>query len=415
MHTNTPLIETRDLWYGYEGGPSILREVSIRIEPGEFVAIIGQNGSGKTTLVKHFNGLLRPHRGEVLLDGKNIARQSVGALARQVGYVFQNPDHQIFSPTVREEVAFGPANLGLDEAEVEARTADALDRFGLAPYAESQPAALGFGLRRKVTIAAVYAMQTPVLILDEPTTGLDWKHITSLMALVGELNAKGHTIILITHDMRIVAEYAPRCMVIRSGRILIHGDTRDVFRQAALLESTHLQPPQIAELGRRMVLHGLREDTLTVPEFCDAYDNLIRRKPPEYDPDRQIAGFCGHFTSPPVSVITALDIPLSTGGEGERPTAGWAGGEVKPDKGSNVNMNQKGSAEPCPTCAPVDESRYGNGVAVGARYISPLPHQNTSDHPIFARRTGPKRLCPSPLTSTCHARVGSTAPIPASS
>jgi energy-coupling factor transporter ATP-binding protein EcfA2 len=279
--TGAPRIETRDLWYGYEDGLSVLREVSIRFEPGEFVAIVGQNGSGKTTLVKHFNGLLRPRQGEVLLDGEDIARQPVGALARRVGYVFQNPDHQIFSATVREEIAFGPANLGLEQAEVEARTADALDRFSLNPFAESQPAALGFGLRRQISIAAVYAMQTPILILDEPTTGLDWKHIAGLMALVGELNAQGRTIILITHDMRIVANYAPRCLVIREGRVLVHGDTRDVFRQAALLESTHIQPPQIAELGRRMEGHGLRAGTLTVPEFCDAYDDLIAPKSSE--------------------------------------------------------------------------------------------------------------------------------------
>jgi energy-coupling factor transporter ATP-binding protein EcfA2 len=279
--SGAPRIETRDLWFGYEDGPAALRGISIRIEPGEFVAIVGQNGSGKTTLVKHFNGLLRPRRGEVLLDGGDIARQPVGALARRVGYVFQNPDHQIFSATVREEIAFGPANLGLDQAEVEARTADALDRFNLAPHAESQPAALGFGLRRQISVAAVYAMQTPILILDEPTTGLDWKHIAGLMGLVKEVNAKGRTVILITHDMRIVANYAPRCMVIREGQALIHGDTRDVFRQAALLESTHLRPPQIAELGRRMEGHGLQAGILTVPEFCDAYGDLIAPKPPE--------------------------------------------------------------------------------------------------------------------------------------
>jgi energy-coupling factor transporter ATP-binding protein EcfA2 len=250
---DTPRIETRDLWYSYQDGPPVLRGISIIIEPGEFVAIVGQNGSGKSTLVRHFNGLLRPHQGQVLLAGQDITCQPVGALARQVGYVFQGLNRQTVNPTTREEIASGPASLGLGEAEVEACTADALNRFRLAAYADSDPATLGFGLRRWIGIAAVYAMQTRVLILDEPTTGLSRSHITLLMGLVRELNAKGRTIILVTHDMRLVAEYVPRCLVIRGGRLLIHGDTRDVFREALLLEFPHSQSPQIADPGCRLV------------------------------------------------------------------------------------------------------------------------------------------------------------------
>jgi energy-coupling factor transporter ATP-binding protein EcfA2 len=272
---SAPRLETRDLWFDYEAGVSVLHGVSLDIEPGEFVAIIGQNGSGKTTLVKHFNGLLRPHRGQVLLDGEDIIHHSVGALARLVGYVFQNPDHQIFGATTHEEIAFGPVNFELPEDEVEARTAEALQSFHLTEYADMQPAMLGFGLRRKVSIAAVYAMQTPILILDEPTTGLDWKSTSELMQLIGGLNEQGRTIILITHDMRVIAEYVPRCMVIRKGEILIHDSTREVFRQAELLESTRIEVPQIAQLGRRMVPHGLQDGILTVPEFCDAYNDLM--------------------------------------------------------------------------------------------------------------------------------------------
>jgi cobalt transport protein ATP-binding subunit len=275
--SSAPLLETDDLWFAYEPGPPVLLGISIRIEPGEFVAVIGQNGSGKTTLVKHFNGLLRSSKGHVLLDGKSIAHQSVGVLARQVGYVFQNPDHQIFSATTREEIAFGPVNLGLDEDEVEARTIDALERFRLLEYADRQPAMLGFGLRRKVSVAAVYAMKTPIIILDEPTTGLDLKSTTELMQLVSELNEQGRTIVLITHDVRIVAEYASRCMVVRDGKVLTHDNTREVFKQTDLLSSTHIEAPQISELGRRMVRHGLQDGVLTVSEFCDAYSELVSR------------------------------------------------------------------------------------------------------------------------------------------
>ena len=272
---SAPRLEIRDLWFDYEADTPVLRGVSLTIEPGEFVAVIGQNGSGKTTLVKHFNGLLRPHRGQVLLDNEDILHHSVGALARRVGYVFQNPDHQIFGATTHEEIAFGPVNFDLPEDEVEARTVDALESFRLTEYADVQPAMLGFGLRRKVSIAAVYAMQTPILILDEPTTGLDWKSTSELMQLIGELNRQGRTIILITHDMRVVAEYVPRCMVIRKGEVLIHDSTREVFRQAELLESTHIEVPQISQLGRRMVTLGLQDGILTVPEFCDAYNDLM--------------------------------------------------------------------------------------------------------------------------------------------
>ena len=239
------------------------------------MAIIGQNGSGKTTFAKHLNGLLRPTHGEVLLLGKSIGDRTVSDLARDVGYVFQNPDHQIFSATVRDELAFGPRNLGLDDIVVNNRTEAALERFALTPFADHQPAVLGFGLRRKVSIAAVYTMETPILILDEPTTGLDLRSTTELMELICELNRQGHTIILITHDMRVVAEYVPSCMVVRAGEILAYDDTRDIFKQTKLLRETQIALPQISELGQRMTTYGMRDDILTVPEFCDGCTGIL--------------------------------------------------------------------------------------------------------------------------------------------
>ena len=267
-------LQTKDLWFTYHNGDAALRGVSISIQPGEFVAVIGQNGSGKTTLVKHFNGLLRPSSGQVLLDGEDIGDKSVGTLARSVGYVFQNPDHQIFSPSTREEIAFGPTNLRLSAEEIEHNTLDALRCFDLVPYADQQPALLGYGLRRKVSIAAVYAMHTPYLVLDEPTTGLDRKSTTELMQLLSRLNQQGRTVILITHDMRVVTEYVPRCIVVREGQVLVHDDTSSVFGQYDLLKTTSLEIPQVCELARRMVVHGMRDGVLTVPEFCDAYSQL---------------------------------------------------------------------------------------------------------------------------------------------
>lgn len=272
---NSVCLETRDLQFSYPDGPPVLQGISLTVESGDFVAIIGQNGSGKTTLVKHFNGLLRPTQGEVLLQGETIGDRGVSALAQHVGYVFQNPDHQIFSATVREELAFGPRNLGLDEASVASRVAAALARFNLESFADRQPAVLGFGLRRKVSIAAVVAMQTPILILDEPTAGLDLKSTTELMRLVGELNQQGYTIILITHDMRLVADYAPRCLVMRAGEVLAYGDTRAIFKQSDLLRETQISLPQICALGQRMSSYGLRDDILTVREFCADYRSAL--------------------------------------------------------------------------------------------------------------------------------------------
>ena len=273
--TKSVCLETRNLQFSYPDGPLVLGGISVCIERGDFVAVIGQNGSGKTTLVKHLNGLLRPTHGEMLLNGEDTHELAVGELAQHVGYVFQNPDHQIFSPTVREELAFGPRNLGLGEATIENRVEEALERFELTPFAERPPAVLGFGLRRKVSIAAVYTMQTPILILDEPTAGLDLKNITDLMRLMGELNEQGNTIILITHDMRIVAQYAPRCMVIRRGEVLAYGDTREIFKQAEMLRETQISLPQIVELGRRLTTYGMHDDILTVPEFCEGYADIL--------------------------------------------------------------------------------------------------------------------------------------------
>ncbi len=270
-------LEARDLWFAYEAQPPALRGISLSIAAGDFVAIIGQNGSGKSTLAKQFNGLLRPAQGQVLLFGRDIQDRSVGELAHTVGYVFQNPDHQIFSASTRDEIAFGPRNLGLAEEEVRQRTEEALRLFDLSAYADLQPSILGFGQRRKISLAAVYAMRPQVLILDEPTSGLDWRSIRELMRLVVRLREQGRTILLITHDMRLVAEYAPRCLVLKEGRLVAFDETRSIFAQTDLLVGTKIAPPQITELARRLAPRGLMSDILTVDEFCDRYGGLLEK------------------------------------------------------------------------------------------------------------------------------------------
>lgn len=270
-----PCIQVCDLWYCYDGETDALHGISLEVEEGDFVALVGQNGSGKTTLVKHFNGLLKPTRGTVWVYGQDTKDVAVGQLARHVGYVFQNPDHQIFSPTVREEIAFGPKNLGLLQEEVDRRVAETLARFRLEAHADLPPALLGYGLRRKVSVAAVYAMCPRVFVLDEPTVGLDWQGIQELMALLTHMNAQGHTIILVTHDMRVVAEYARRMVILHEGHLLADGDTSDVFQRTDVLARAHIKPPQISQLARRLAPWGMSPDVLTVEAFYDAYQACL--------------------------------------------------------------------------------------------------------------------------------------------
>jgi energy-coupling factor transport system ATP-binding protein len=273
---HSPTIQLEDLSYHYEDGPLVLAEVNLSIESGDFLAIVGQNGSGKTTLVKHFNGLLRPTHGRVLVLGQDTAGQSVGQLARKVGYLFQNPDHQIFAPTVWEEVAFGPRNLGFSDGEVTNRTTEALVLFGLGNRADTPPAVLGYGLRRQVTLAAVWAMHPQILVLDEPTAGLDWRSTRTLMGEVTNLNNQGHIIILVTHDMKLVAEFARKVLVLNEGQILTCGPARQVFQQEAILRRAFLAPPPITALAQRMRPYGLRGDGLTIEGFYQEYMALQR-------------------------------------------------------------------------------------------------------------------------------------------
>ncbi|MFQ5855066.1 MAG: energy-coupling factor ABC transporter ATP-binding protein [Anaerolineae bacterium] len=272
-----PAVRVEDLDYWYEDGPPVLHGINLAIGRGEWVALIGQNGSGKTTLVKHFNGLLRPRRGRVWVAGQDAAGRPIGELAHEVGYVFQNPDHQIFSATVREEIVFGLRNLGLSSAEIEARTAEALAAFELNAFADAPPAVLGYGLRRQITVAAVWAMQPEILVLDEPTTGLDRRHTRALMSRMMGLHRQGHTLILITHDMKLVAEYAQRVVIMHEGHIIADGPTRKVFQREKLLTRSCLTVPPITRLARRLTACGMSGDPLTVDEF-DAQYRLLRSR-----------------------------------------------------------------------------------------------------------------------------------------
>ncbi|MFZ5825595.1 MAG: energy-coupling factor ABC transporter ATP-binding protein [Bacillota bacterium] len=258
------LIEVEDLWYGYRPGHDVLRAIYLQIEAGEYLALIGQNGAGKTTLAKHFNGLYKPTRGAVRVAGIDTRSAGVAQFATRVGYCYQNPDHQIFQGTIEEEVAFGPRNLGLGQAEVEERVAEALGAVGLLAKRKQEPWFVGKGERQRIAVASVLAMRPEAIVLDEPTTGLDWRGAREMLALVDRLNREGHTIIVITHDMRLVAEHARRVVALCQGQVLIDATPAEAFAQTERLRQTFLMPPQVTQLSQAL---GQRT-ALTVDELA---------------------------------------------------------------------------------------------------------------------------------------------------
>lgn len=275
-----PIVEVKGLHHRYPNGFHALRGVDVNIYPGEFVAIIGQNGSGKTTFVKHLNGLLRATSGTVRVNGQDVSKRKVSEMASSVGYCFQNPDHQIFCDTIYKEVAFGPQNLHLSQAEIGERVDKALGAVGLMHLKDSHPRDLSKGQRQRVAVAAVLSMRPAVLNIDEPTTGQDYQDGLDMLNLIQRLNQAGHTILFITHDMPMVARFARRVLVFRDGQILLDGTTQQVFSQVDTLRTTFLAPPQITQLA-----HALKEffpgTVLSVDEMLDQALALLEKRPPQ--------------------------------------------------------------------------------------------------------------------------------------
>ena len=252
QHDDQPLIRCRNLEHTYPNGVKALNGIDLDIYKGEIVAIVGQNGSGKTTLAKHLNGLLMPTNGDVTVNGMHTKEQGVFKIGQKVGYVFQNPDHQIFSELVYDEIAFGPRLREVPEEEVDKRVKEALEAVGLTGFEQEDPFSLTKSGRQRVAVASVLAVKPDVLILDEPTTGLDYKEQRSMMDMVRRLNDQGSTIIFVTHHMWVVAEYAYKVFVIKDGRILLDGTTRDIFAQEETLKASYLRPPHFVQFSNRL-------------------------------------------------------------------------------------------------------------------------------------------------------------------
>lgn len=260
-------ITITDLHYTYPTGVTALNGISLNIDSGVQVAIVGQNGAGKTTLVKHLNGLLQPTSGSVLIGDWDTKNYSVSKLARRVGYVFQNPDEQLFCNTVGQEVAFGPKNLGYAKEQVESLTKDALAMTELTDKIETNPYDLSATWRKMVALASIIAMDTDIVIFDEPTTGQDAVNVARIAYVVKALRERGKTVIAITHDIDFCAENFERVVALSQGKVLLDGQANDVLGQEEILAKTYVDPPQLTRLGKRL---GFKQTVRNQGEFLAA-------------------------------------------------------------------------------------------------------------------------------------------------
>ncbi|MBX3194398.1 MAG: ABC transporter ATP-binding protein [Microbacteriaceae bacterium] len=268
--TTGPAIRVEGARFVYPTGNVVaLDGVDLTIDHGEIVGIIGQNGSGKTTLTKLFNGLLKPTAGRVVVDGIETAGRSVQEMAPHVGYVFQNPNHQLFARTVADELQFGPRNIGVPEEEIEERVANAVEFFGLQDYVEEHPYRVSFPIRKLVGIASIVTMRPPILVLDEPSTGQDHQTTHIINDLMRRLREEGTTVVCVSHDMPLLADVVERVVVMRNTRIIADASPREVFADESLMLQTNLQAPQITEIALETVVPLGGPVALTPHELAD--------------------------------------------------------------------------------------------------------------------------------------------------
>jgi energy-coupling factor transport system ATP-binding protein len=271
------MIKIDDVYYTYPSGTEALKGVTAQIKQEEFVAIIGENGAGKSTLIKHLNGLLKPLKGEVYVNGVNTRELSVAQLARNVGIVFQNPDHQLFCETVEEEIAFGLKNFGFDAPVIDSRIENTLEFLNLTHYRKSSPFMLSGGERKRVALAAVLAWDPTIVVLDEPTIGQDYAQKEKLRQYIIQLNERGRTVIMVTHDVEFVADCSPRVIVMSSGRIVADGPAQKILTDSKTLHQTSIISPQIVQILRELSDLGLQPDILDLVAAKETIRDVIDR------------------------------------------------------------------------------------------------------------------------------------------
>ena len=266
------VLSTENLGFTYPDGTEAIKDINISIEKGDKVAIIGPNGAGKSTLLSHFNGLSEPTKGLIKIKGKTIVykKKPLIEVRQKVGVVFQNPDNQLFAPSVVEDVAFGPMNLGLSLEEVDNRVKESLKLVGMTGFENKPPHHLSGGQKKRVSIAGVVAMRPEIMILDEPTAGLDPQGVEQVLNILNNLNETGMSIIISSHDIEMITEFADKIFVLHEGEIINQGTTEEVFRNHELLIKSHLRPPKSSEILDKLQKNGLDVSMkLTVEEACD--------------------------------------------------------------------------------------------------------------------------------------------------
>ncbi len=264
------MIEVQDVYFAYPNGVEALKGVSLKIEKGEFVAVMGQNGAGKTTLVKHFNGLLKPTKGTVLIEGTDTRKASIATLARKVGFVFQSPDRQLFCETVEEEIAFALKNFGYSEVDIQKSVEWALGTLDLTQYRKVSPFMLSGGERKRVSLASVLAWNPDIIVLDEPTIGQDKMQKERLRQFIVQLNSQDKTVVIVTHDIEFVADIKPRIVLMAQGKIIADGEAEKILTDPELVEQSSLVMPEVTHIFRSLKDLGFKQDIIDVNEAAKA-------------------------------------------------------------------------------------------------------------------------------------------------
>jgi energy-coupling factor transport system ATP-binding protein len=263
------MIGVDDVRFKYPNGVEALKGISLTIKDGEFVAIMGQNGAGKTTLVKHFNGLLKPSSGMIRVNGVETTKTTIATLSKTVGFVFQNPDHQLFSETVEDEIAFALKNFGFDKETIQKQVTWALNLLSLTEYQKTSPFMLSGGERKRVALASVLAWDPQILILDEPTIGQDHEQKERLRQFIMQLQTQGKTIVIVTHDVEFVAECNLRVILMKEGKIVADGGGRDILTNIEALAESSIVLPQIAQIFTKLEPLGFPKNIIDIYEAKD--------------------------------------------------------------------------------------------------------------------------------------------------
>jgi energy-coupling factor transporter ATP-binding protein EcfA2 len=270
-----PVIEIRGLRHSYDGVNAALNEVELTIYRGELVSVLGRNGSGKTTLVKHINGLLKPAEGSVIVLGQDTVQTTTAQLAKKVGFCFQNPNHQMITFVVKDELALGPKSLGLDKEEIEHRSLQALEFVGMAEQMGADVMALGKGQKQRLALASVLTMKPEILVIDEPTTGQDPQMTEEIFEIIRKLNEEGTTVLVITHKFDYAAAYTERAVILANGKIVYDGPMGPALADEELLRANSLAQPQVTQLAAKLAAQNVPGDIVTIDQMYDVLSKLI--------------------------------------------------------------------------------------------------------------------------------------------